>query len=61
MGVFPLTIGGIAPAGTAGVIVLPFICEAASGLPCCGPLSATDGVELPDAEGEEAFFFVALA
>lgn len=61
VGVVPLTVVGIPAAGTAGVIALPFICELVSSLPCCELLTVTEGGELPDAEGGEAFFFVALA
>ena len=65
VGVLPLTIVGAPTAGTAGgITTLPFTGELVSGLPCCTsvePPDATCGVELPDAEGGEKVFLVAVA
>ena len=40
---------------------LPFTGEITSDLPFCGPATAVEEVELPDAEDGEKDFFVALA
>lgn len=61
VGVLPLTVVGVPTVGTAGeTAILPFTGEVTSGLTCCEPLAAADGVELPDAEGGGSFL-VALA
>lgn len=61
---FPLTIADAPTVGTAGgIATLPFIGELVSGLPYCAGIwtAGADGVDVPDAEGVEKFFLVALA
>lgn len=61
---FPLTIADAPTVGTAGGIAcLQFTGELMSGLPCCAGIWTADagGVDVPDVDGGENVFLVALA
>ena len=61
---FPLIVPDAPTVGTAGgIATLPFTGELVSGFPCCAGIwtAGADGVDVPDADGGEKVFLVALA